>query len=165
MLITDKHINNLINLLYSEKPNQKINLPNKKIAVKSYNNLAIKDDIKKEDYEFEFTEFITLPNKRTIKISNTNLNSNNVCRLNSKEIKLPLYIRNRQKGDKIEIKGLNGTKKVKDIFIDKKLSTEERKTQPIVVDSDNNIVWIPGIKKSKFDKQKQENCDIILEYL
>ena len=67
-------------------------------------------------------------------------------------------------GDKIKVKGLNGTKKVKDIFIDKKMSLANRDIWPIVLDSKGEVVWIPGIKKSKFDKKKTEKYDIILKY-
>ena len=35
---------------------------------------------------------------------------------------------------------------------------------PIVLDSKNRVVWIPGVKKSKFDKKKSESYDIILRY-
>ena len=95
--------------------------------------------------------------------NNTN-NSNNICRLNSSEISLPLIIRSRKFGDKMYVKGLNGSKKVKDIFIDDKVSLEERDLWPIVLDSCGNVVWIPGIKKSKFDKKINEEYDIILKY-
>ena len=107
-----------------------------------------------------------MPLKKTIKIiKETNSNSNNICRLNTKDLKLPLYIRNKEDGDKIEIKGLNGTKKIKDIFIDEKIPAIERRTWPILVDSEGAVLWIPGLRKSKFDKQKDENYDIILEYI
>ena len=59
---------------------------------------------------------------------------------------------------------MNGKKKVKDIFIDEKIDKDKRNSYPIVTDSDNNILWIPGIKKSKFDKNINELCDIILKY-
>ena len=87
-----------------------------------------------------------------------------MCRLNSKEILLPLIIRTRRMGDKIYVKGLNGSKKVKDIFIDKKISLADRDLWPIVLDSRGEVVWIPGIKKSKFDKKSNEEYDIILSY-
>ena len=165
MLLTDRHITMINEIIFSDRPNQMINLPNKKLCVKEYNHIYITDEKDILDYEYEFDEFITLPNGKTIKVSDTTGKSNNVCRLSSKDIKLPLYIRNRKKGDRIDVKGLDGSKKVKDIFIDKKISSSERDMWPIVVDSDGNIVWIPGIKKSKFDKQISENCDIILEYI
>ena len=56
------------------------------------------------------------------------------------------------------------TGKLKDIYIDSKLTKEERENQPIVVDSSGEIIWIPGLKKSKFDKAITENYDIILWY-
>ncbi|MBP3799446.1 MAG: tRNA lysidine(34) synthetase TilS, partial [Bacilli bacterium] len=65
---------------------------------------------------------------------------------------------------KIEVKGLNGSKKVKDIFIDSKIEKTNRDLWPIVVDSLDRVVWIPGIKKSKFDKKNEESYDIILKY-
>ena len=59
---------------------------------------------------------------------------------------------------------MESPKKIKDIFINSKLSKEERDNWPIVTDSKGVIVWIPGLKKSKFDKAKDENYDIILWY-
>ncbi len=97
-------------------------------------------------------------------IEETNSTTNYICRLYSKEIKLPLYVRNRKNGDKIKIKGMLGSKKIKDIFIDEKIPMEERDIWPIVLDSFDNIVWIPGIKKSIFDKEKKEKHDIIVKY-
>ena len=62
------------------------------------------------------------------------------------------------------IKNMKNAKKLKDIFIDCKLPKEDRDTQPIVVDSNGEILWIPGLKKSKFDKANNEIYDIILKY-
>ena len=42
------------------------------------------------------------------------------------------------------------------IFIDKKIKMDKRDSWPIVVDSKGKIVWIPGIKKSIFDKKNYE---------
>ena len=59
---------------------------------------------------------------------------------------------------------LKSSKKIKDIFIDEKIPTEERALWPILTDSTDQILWLPGLKKSKFDKQKDENYDIIVKY-
>ena len=91
-------------------------------------------------------------------------NGNDICKLDSSEVNLPLIVRTRKIGDKIKLKGNGGTKKLKDIFIDSKIDIKKRDMWPVVVDSLGNIVWIPGLKKSKFDKQKSEKYDIILEY-
>ena len=77
---------------------------------------------------------------------------------------MPLSVRNRKNGDKISVKGMLGRKKVNDIFIDDKVPASERDLWPVVVDSENTIVWLPGLKKSKLDKTKEEKYDIILRY-
>jgi len=166
MLIGDKHIDILLNLLRSKKANCVVNLPNDVLAKKNYNEFEFVRDIDViASYEIEFDQYALLPNHHSIeKVSTIDNNSNYMCRLNSKEIVLPLIIRTRRIGDKMAVKGLNGTKKVKDIFIDKKISLDERDTWPIVLDSMGSVVWIPGIKKSKFDKKSTEEYDIILKY-
>lgn len=162
-IITDRHIQNIISLLNNTKPNIKIDLPNNKEIVKEYNKLIIKDktsDIK--NYKIEFNDKIETENLIIEKIESEDDDSNSVCRLNSKDITLPLYIRNREDGDYIILKGSNNRKKIKEIFIEKKLPLKKRNNYPLLVDSNNNIIWIPNIKKSKFCNKKSENYDIII---
>ena len=33
-----------------------------------------------------------------------------------------------------------------------------------LIDSNDTIVWLPGLKKSNLNKTKQEKCDIIIKY-
>ena len=166
MLITDKHAELLYNLIVSKKSNLKIHLPNNIIAMKEYNTcVLVKEQIGNKEYEIELNEFANLPNGKNIElVKKSNLLNNNVCRLNSSELKMPLHIRNRNNGDKISVKGMLGRKKINDIFIDEKIPMSERETWPVVVDSTNTVVWLPGLKKSKFDKTKEEKYDIILKY-
>jgi len=164
-LITDKHRDLIYNILISSKPNQEVSLPNQKKAIKTYNEFYIKEDKKVKTYQIELIDYLTLPNNKIIEIvKESEDTSNYTIRLLKKEVKPPLYIRTRLDGDKIAIKGLNGHKKVKDIFIDEKISKEDRNNWPILVDANENVIWVPGLKKSKFDKQKNENYDIIIRY-
>jgi tRNA(Ile)-lysidine synthase len=166
ILITDIHVDLIIKLIESDKANSFIHLPNDVSVIKSYNNVVFKKErIYKEDFEIEIAKYVNLPNGRNLELVNqTSTTSNFVCRLNSKEIKLPLYVRNRRNGDKIRVKGMLGSKKINDIFTDEKISKEDRDLWPIVLDSSNTVVWIPGLKKSIFDKEKNENYDIIIKY-
>jgi len=167
ILLCDRHINLILDLINNKtKANCFINLPNEVIARKNYNYFEIIKEVEDiSTYEIEFDKIVMLPNNKKIElISETEDNSNNICRLDSSEVSLPLIVRTRKIGDKMMVKGLNGSKKVKDIFIDKKISLNSRDMWPIVVDSKGNIVWIPGIKKSRFDKKKTEKYDIILKY-
>ena len=166
ILVNDKHINLVLNLIYSNRANSFVNLPNEVVANKSYNMLELKrETLEITSYEIEFNNYVLLPDNHIIeRVTDTDDNSNNVCRLNSSDITLPLIIRTRKIGDRMMIKGLDGSKKVKDIFIDKKIKMDKRDSWPIVVDSKGKIVWIPGIKKSIFDKKKVDSYDIVLKY-
>ena len=166
ILVNDKHIDLLSNLIKSKRANMQVNLPNEMIAVKSYNEFYLKKETDElTAYEIEFNDYAILPNKHSIKrINETTDNSNNICKISSKDVSLPLIIRTRKLGDRINVKGLDGKKKVKDIFIENKIDLKSRDLWPIVTDSTGKIVWIPGLKKSKFDKQKDEFYDIIMKY-
>ncbi len=166
ILVGDKHIALLFDLIYSRKANSFVNLPNEVVANKNYNVLELKrETLEITSYEIEFDNYVLLPNNHSIEeIDDTEDNSNSICRLDSNEILLPLVVRTRRVGDKMKVKGLNGSKKVKDIFIDKKIRLDKRDSWPVVVDSKGNIVWIPGIKKSSFDKKKIDSYDIVLKY-
>jgi tRNA(Ile)-lysidine synthase len=165
-LVNDKHTILVLDIINNPKPNIEINLPDNLKIIKLYDTLKISRNKKNiTDYKIPITNETLLPNGKKINIiEKTDNNSNNYIKLNSKEIVLPLYVRNRINGDKIHIKNMDSPKKIKDIFINSKLSKEERETQPIVVDSKGEVIWLPGLKKSKFDKAIEENYDIILWY-
>lgn len=163
-LINTKHIENIISLVNSTKSNSVISIPNYDI-IKSYDKIYIKNIINSFDYEYILIDSVSLPNGRTISlISNTDLTSNYVTYLNSCELRLPLYVRNFHQGDKMTIKNMEGHKKIKDIFINEKIDRQDRYSYPVVVDSNGEIIWLPGIKKSAFDSKKTGKYDIILEY-
>lgn len=166
-LITHNHVELLRNLASSSKAHASIYLPNNMIAQKSYHIIAFEREAhKKGEYQILLEDFVTLPNGHMIKIIGEEQDHSNACiKLNTKEIALPLYVRTKQDGDKMEVKNLHGTKKVKDIFIDSKIPKKLREEWPVVVDSEGKVLWIPGVKKSKFDKEKSEKYDIILKYI
>lgn len=58
-----------------------------------------------------------------------------------------LRVRTRKRGDRIHIIGMDGHKKVKDLFIDEKISRKERDMWPLVTD-EADILWIPGLRRS-----------------
>ena len=74
-------------------------------------------------------------------------------------------VRTRKQRDKMEVKNMHVAKKLKDIFINEKIPKEKRENWPIVTDANDIILWIPGVKKSKFDKNTDEYYDIIYKYV
>ena len=166
VLINDVHVNLIENLISSSKSNSYIYLPNNIKVIKSYDKLTLaKETDEIDSYEIEINDYTHLPNGKVIeRINASDINDNNYCRLLSTDVTLPLSVRTRKSGDKMIIKNMDGYKKVKDIFIDCKIPLKERDIWPIVVDAKDNIVWIPGLKKSKLDVLKNKKCDIILKY-
>ena len=163
--ITDKHVNLIYNLIVSSKPNAYIYLPHNVRGVKSYNEFKLDYHSGLCEYNIEFFDYVNLPNGKNIEmVKKTSLNSNNVIRLNSADIVLPLYVRSRKNGDRMVVKGMSGSKKINDIFIDCKVPMCDRDIWPIVIDGAGSIVWVPGLKKSKFDIGNDGVCDIILKY-
>lgn len=158
--VSDEQMNNLMKL-YNQS-NKTIDLNNNYMGVNSYGKIYIKKkenkvlneivldkDIKLEDYIFYYN-------------SQDGDNSNSCIYLNTSEITLPLKIRGVLPGDKMKIKNLNGSKKISDIFIDSKVPKDKRSTYPILVDSQNTVLWVPNLKKSQFSKDKSQKYDIII---
>lgn len=166
LIVGNAHVDLIFGLISSNKSNSVVHLPNNVIVVKSYNELTFSyDDDVNDQYEIQIDEIVNLPNGKIIeKVDETNDTSNYTIKLNSKEVTLPLYVRNRHDGDKIKLKGLNAYKKVSEIFINEKIKTSDRNSWPVVLDSKEEIVWLPGLKKSNLDKKNTEEYDIILRY-
>ncbi len=163
--LKDKHILMIIDIINSYRPNIEIVLPKKIRVLKRYDKLIFtNEETLQTKYSYPFEHKLELNGKIIEEIDDTNEDSNYICRLSIEDVRLPLFIRNRHDGDKMTIKGMEGTKKIKEIFIEEKIPKEERDTWPILVDSKDQILWLPGLKKSKYNKQKNENCDIILKY-
>lgn len=162
--VSTKHVSSIIKSMESSKNNIIISMPHKKTIVKSYNKIYFDKIDCYNSYCYVFDDYLELSDGYVKKIKELENTSNYVTALDSSELTLPLYIRSRIDGDKIDVLGLNGTKKIKDIFIDEKVNLKERENYPILVDSKGKILWLPGLKKSKYDKSKTGNYDIILKY-
>ena len=166
LIIGDAHVELIFDLIRSNKSNSIVHLPNSVIIIKAYNELTFSfDEEEHDEYEIEISQIVNLPNGKIIEsVTDSDDTSNNTIRINSKDVKLPLYVRNRRDGDKMMVKGMNGSKKISDIFIDSKIKSSDRETWPVVLDSEENIIWLPGLKKSKLDRKNNEEYDIILRY-
>ena len=163
--ITNKHVNNILSTIKSKSPNKKIALPNNMEFIKAYNYAWIEKRKVNIEYNYILKNQITLPNNDIIEIIDDTLDKSNlVTKINSKEISIPIHVRTIKPGDKLTLKGLNKEKKIKDIFINEKVPIDERKTYPIVTDNSDQIIWLPGLKKTKFDREKDKNYDIIIRY-
>ncbi|MBB6455262.1 tRNA(Ile)-lysidine synthetase-like protein [Salirhabdus euzebyi] len=156
--ITSRHIESILSLLLSEKPNASVHLPNQLVAFRSYETLSFTFEKDKPPFDFcsiNPGETIKLPDGKLLKVEiinqSTKPDENSlkefVC--SATNISLPLIIRPRSKGDKLSVRGLGGHKKVKDIFIDQKIPKHMREQWPIVTDYEGRILWVIGLKKGE----------------
>lgn len=164
-IVTEKHIQCILSLIENIRPNISIDLPLNKILIKEYDKIYIKEKeaTNNEEYKIIFEKKLKVNNFIFKQEKDENLDGNNICRIKSNNIKFPLYFRNRKDGDYITLKTSNIRKKVKEIFIENKIPLSKRKNYPLLVDSNDTIIWIPNLKKSNLCYKKDENYDIIIK--
>ncbi len=148
------HTEQIFVLLKSPHSSGNIDLPNGLKVKKSYDFLHFQlnfSPTKSFYYELSKMGELLLPNGYNIKVEyiNGEHHTDSHCiLLDASTISFPLIIRTRRDGDRIRLKGMNGKKKVSRIFIDEKIPIHERESWPIITDSNGDILWIPGLKKS-----------------
>jgi tRNA(Ile)-lysidine synthase len=152
-----KHIDNAISLMDAGKTGKKIDLTGGFTIEISYDNFIINKGLDKVP-AFEYN--IVLNEITHIKEVNKTLlarvfeagtetwedteDKDSFC-VDFDLVKGSLTVRNRRPGDSITPCGMEGSKKVKDVFIDLKIPKEERDSRLIVAD-DENIIWLEGYR-------------------
>ena len=167
------HSENLISLMNNSHPSGTLNFPNGLHIVRSYDKCSFSFHRHHvQSYRFELAEpgEVELPNGYTIIFTVTNsrnhLVSTNRLLLNYDEVIFPFVIRTREEGDRMSLQGMGGTKKVKDIFIDRKVPLLARKEWPIVTDGNGQILWVPELKKFHHEvKNLPDSHYILLTYI
>ncbi|MFD2923470.1 tRNA lysidine(34) synthetase TilS [Halobacillus naozhouensis] len=141
-------------LLHEDKPNAELNLPNGLKVIRSYDEVRLTFSKLNQPGAFTKTLYIgdtiELPDGSIVTAEWTTDDREldlfeYIC--DSYHVKLPLIVRTRRPGDRISPRGMDGSKKVKDIFIDQKVPTDRREDWPLVTDSDGHILWLVGLKK------------------
>jgi len=166
------HIKAIIDCTNNDKPQIIVNLPENIIVKKIYDKLRfhLGDTIETQNFSYSINELGMLKIKEINKtISLTEISKNDfmlstdspqAAYLDLDKLKWPLRARNFRAGDKFIPYGMNGFKKVKDIFIDNKIPSEERKKIPILI-SHHDIVWVYGIRIDDRYKIKQKTKRIL----
>jgi tRNA(Ile)-lysidine synthase len=171
--LSSVHIENVLTFLSGVHPSGTLHFPKGLKIVRSYDMGIFRFEEKKGSpfyFTLSFPSRLPLSNGYEIISTQTEsfpdkIKGNNWFVIDPDNVTFPLIVRNRRQGDRMKVKGMNGTKKVKTIFIDEKIPLEERDQWPIVEDADGNILWIPGLKKSIFEATNiSKNNYIVLQY-
>jgi tRNA(Ile)-lysidine synthase len=164
------HIDHVLSLIRHQHPSGTLDFPNGLKVIRSYSLLSFQFEVSESHtYFFEMMEpgVIELPTGASIKMDvlddKENIEITGYYALfPADKIKLPIQIRTRKMGDRMNLKGMSGTKKLKDIFIDSKISLQDRDAWPVITDKNGCILWLPGIKKSAFEGINHSTSQYIL---
>ncbi len=155
-IITDieqSHINAVINLVNAGKTGSRVNLSNLLCAQIEYEKLIICFVGRIKNYSFCMpldTNGITrLEDDSTFEcmdVKTCDFNNTDKYTECFDKDKLPkqIFVRTRKEGDVIHPLGCIGKKKLKDYFIDKKLTRRQRDMAILLSDDANNIIWVAG---------------------
>jgi len=156
--LSSSHIRKIIGMVREGKTTWKLDFPKGLKVYRSYNDLLFTFEEKKAlPYEIlvEIPSTIVLPNGMSliVKIEEEKVEpSNDTFRIPLKDVSLPITVRTRKDGDRMSLKGMNGSKKIKDIFINEKVHHSLRDEWPIIIDHTGSILWVPFVKKSAFER-------------
>lgn len=160
---TGQHISDILQLFIEGRTGRSIDLIDNIVAKTSYNDCIIekRKRLKKKNYLYEIAigdityidelELRIITELTTVDKVNVDNSGRFIKYFDYDKIKKRLYIRNRKAGDRFVPYGMEGSKKIKDYFIDEKIPKDERDLIPILVDNEN-ILWIVGYRISDLYK-------------
>lgn len=159
-IISQNHIDILIDWFVSGGPNTTIDLPDQFIARKEYDNCFIyKADHthtsqKADRYLLTLNQWTVLNDQEKIGFFTSDIfktmswKDGPCIYLNDEVESEALWVRHREPGDRMTIKGSGGSKKIKDIFIDQKVPGRQRDEAWLVINSQQDIIWLVNHKES-----------------
>ena len=160
------NINKAVKFIETSKPGAKMPMPGGLQLLNTYDKFVITSKPKEfEDISNETFHVLDVNKPFKNDIFKLAINEDS-----AKGVKLPsqkLYVRYRQAGDRVSPVGMEGTKKLQDIFVDAKIPRHLRGLWPVVVNSSNEVVWVPNLVKNRnFFNQKSDNyqyliCEVI----
>ena len=159
------HIEHFFSLIKGEHPSGSLDFPEGLKVTRSYRLCRFcfnSKYVEEKPFYFELIEpgVCRLPNGDCIILEETdeipNDSDSYQFKMNREDLNFPVIIRTREPGDRMNIKGMKGTRKVKSVFIDGKVPREQRQGWPVVTDGNKEILWLPGLKKSSREMEQKK---------
>jgi tRNA(Ile)-lysidine synthase len=155
--ITHRHLENILQMTAAARPNLRTSLPRGLVAIREYDRLVIKalDETGPEAAEIAIPGpgSYLLPDGTTLRIEISPLPVNPGGRpatafFDGDRMPFPWHLRTFRPGDRIQPLGMNGRKKVKDIFIDCKIPLAQRRRTALLF-CGGELIWIVGLRTSQ----------------
>lgn len=151
--LTATHIAAVLSLIRADSPQGELSLPGVWVA-RRYKKLLVSKRRPEVTERFEVVLAgpgdYALPGGRTLTLSVEEQalgESADAVEFDAASLPFPLRLRHCQAGDRLRPSGMVGTKKLQDLFVDLKLTKEERQ-QALLVQKDDEVVWVVGLRRS-----------------
>jgi len=170
--ISLRHVEDVISLVTGEKPQAQIHLPNGLVVERTYDILIFYVGVKEASSEYSYsldgpgtfrleTQGYTVSVREIEKKEFSDIPTSPwTAFLNGDRMTYPLEIRNFRPGDRFIPFGMSGHKKLKDLFIERKIPLEDRIRMPILTNNDKPI-WVCGIRIDDRYKVTDETKQVI----
>jgi tRNA(Ile)-lysidine synthase len=154
------HIRAIVRLARGRRPNARVRLPGRQLVVREYGQLRFHavepSPVCERDQWLTPDSIVESPSGWQLTAELLALDGRNFPRpadlwslvADADVIRLPLLVRTPRPGDRMRPIGLGGQRKLQDIFVDRKLPLDARRSQP-VVESDGTILWVPGVARAE----------------
>jgi tRNA(Ile)-lysidine synthase len=154
------HVDDLLRLIESKTPQGRLSIGGGWELVREYDTLRLEQrprNLKRPCYGFEFKIGMTLRIADAGIMLVSKLVDVRECQMpdglmeamfDLDALPVGLSVRNFRHGDRLKPLGMSGHKKVKTIFIDKKVPLSVRATLPLLATA-SEILWIPGYARSR----------------
>ena len=166
-----KHIHQIMELINCQSGEKRLELPDRIIIKKRYDHLIVFKEkqivenkkIITSDWEYGLstpgkekikslritieTKVMNLSEVKPLEFSKKNKSYSEFTELiDFDKVKFPIKIRNKRHGDRFFPLKMNGSKKVKKYFIDKKIPKGQRNLIPLLVDDEEKIICVLGLR-------------------
>jgi tRNA(Ile)-lysidine synthase len=153
--LSKNRLKDLILKIESSEGSKTFNINDEYDLVKEYSKLRVLYKKKVYEYSYVINKDDVMENE-IFKVSKEGIYK---CEIGAYDSDFPLVIRNYKEGDMIKLKV--GTKKVSRIFIDKKVPSEIRAMYPVVVNKDNEVIFVPKFYKDLERKSLQSGLFMV----
>ena len=164
------HVDAILNVIIGGSPHGRVSLPGSWTVVREYELVRLVGSVEAApsgDYDYSYV----LPLEGELPIPEAGVLVTAWCSTSREKpegdseaafdlSRLPrdggeLRLRNPRPGDRFRPLGMTGHKKLKDLFIDRKVPRSRRRTLPLLL-AGEEIVWVPGCARSDFAKVESD---------
>ncbi|HEY6298971.1 MAG TPA: tRNA lysidine(34) synthetase TilS [Candidatus Binatus sp.] len=160
--ISRTHVESVLHLILDGGPSDSIDLPGGWRAEREYNLLRFTDARERKAGSADFSVAIAPDGITIVEAAGFKFEASTIAAVDasmpdglsvamfdaSKIAGVGLVARSFMKGDRIHPIGMRGTRKVHDVFVDRKLARARRERFPVVTLGDT-IAWLPGLARAE----------------